>query len=75
MKTVNNNEESTKIEFFKRIFYSFQVLIVGIALPLLFLVGISDANQKKTTGTEVKQVINQTQLSVKPVVELYTPRI
>jgi hypothetical protein len=75
MKTVINNEESGKLEIFKRILYSFQVLIVGIALPLLFLVGISDGNQKKTTETEVKEISNTTQLSSKPVVDLYIPRI
>ena len=74
MKTVINNEGSGKVEFFKRILYSFQVLIVGIALPFLFLVGISDGNQKKTE-TEVKEITNTTQLSSKPIVELYIPRI
>ena len=73
MKTVIINEESSKLEFFKRILYSFQVLMVGIALPLLFLVGISDGNQKKPT--EVKEITNTTQLSTKPIVELYIPRI
>jgi hypothetical protein len=75
MKTVINNEGSDKLEFFKRALYSFQVLVVGIALPLLFLVGISDGNQKKTTETEVKEITNPTQLSAKPMVELYIPRI
>ena len=73
MKTVINNEGSGKLELFKRILYSFQVLMVGIALPLLFLVGISDGNQKKPT--EVKEITNTTQLSTKPIVELYIPRI
>jgi len=75
MKTVIKNEESGKLEFFKRILYSFQVLMVGIALPLLFLIGISDGNQKKTTETEVKEIANPTQLSARPVVDLYLPRI
>ncbi|MEP6927929.1 MAG: hypothetical protein ABI834_09850 [Ginsengibacter sp.] len=75
MKTVIINENSSKLEFFKRILYSFQVLIVGIAIPVLFLIGISDGNQKKTTETEVKEITNTTQLSAKPVVELYIPRI
>jgi hypothetical protein len=75
MKTVINNEESGRIELFKRILYSFQVLIVGIALPLLFLIGISDGNQKKANGTEVKEVTNTTQLSAQRMVELHTPKI
>ena len=75
MKTAINNEESGKLEFFKRALYSFQVLMVGIALPLLFLVGISDGNQKKSTETEVKAIDNPSQLSAKPMVDLYIPRI
>lgn len=75
MKTVIKNEETGKLEFFKRILYSFQVLMVGIALPFLFLVGISDGNQKKTTEPGVKVITNSTQLSAKPIVELYIPRI
>lgn len=75
MKTVFNNEESGKMELFKRTLYSFQVLVVGIALPLLFLVGISDGNQKKPAESELKEISNPTQLSAKPIVELYIPRI
>jgi len=75
MKTVHNNEESGKMELFKRTLYSFQVLVVGIALPLLFLVGISDGNQKKPAESELKEISNSTQLSAKPIVELYIPRI
>ncbi|MEP6947814.1 MAG: hypothetical protein ABI863_01005 [Ginsengibacter sp.] len=74
MKTVTNNEESGKSEFFKRILYSFQVLMVGIALPLLFLIGISDGNQKKPAETEVKEISNPTQLSAKSAIGLYIPR-
>ena len=75
MKTVIINEGSSKLEFFKRILYSFQVLMVGIALPLLFIIGISDGNQKKATEPEVKEITNTTQLSTKPIVELYIPWI
>jgi len=75
MKTVINNEESVKVEFFKRLLYSFQVLMVGIALPLLFLVGISDGNQKKSAEVEVKETSNTTQLSAKPIVGLFIPTI
>ncbi|MEP6947815.1 MAG: hypothetical protein ABI863_01010 [Ginsengibacter sp.] len=74
MKTVTNNEESGKVEFFKRILYSFQVLMVGIALPILFLIGISDGNQKKPAETEVKEISNPTQLSAKSAIGLYIPR-
>ncbi|MEO8764575.1 MAG: hypothetical protein ABI416_09825 [Ginsengibacter sp.] len=75
MTSVINNDETGKVEFFKRILYSFQVLIVGIALPLLFLVGISDGNQKKPAETEVKESSSSIQLSSKPMVGLFIPRI
>ena len=75
MKTVTRNEESGKLEVFKRILYSFQVLMVGIALPLLFLVGISDGNQKKSTESELKEISSTVQQPVKPVIGLYIPRI
>jgi hypothetical protein len=75
MKTVINNQESGKLEIFKRILYSFQVLMVGIALPILFLIGISDGNQKKSPETEVKEITNTTQLSTTQAVDLYIPRI
>ena len=75
MTTVINNEASGNTEFFKRVLYSFQVLMVGIALPLLFLVGISDGNQKKLPEDTIQQTSNTTQLSAKPIVGLFIPRI
>ena len=74
MKAVINNEESGKLEIFRRILYSFQVLVVGIALPLLFLIGISDGNQKRSAETEVK-ISNTNELSAKPVIGWHIPRI
>ncbi len=54
MKTVMDNEENQSFEFFKRILYSFQVLIVGIAIPVLFFLGISTReDQKKDKETEM----------------------
>ena len=75
MTTVINNEALGNTEFFKRVLYSFQVLMVGIALPLLFLVGISDGNQKKLPEDTIQQTSNTTQLSAKPIVGLFIPRI
>jgi hypothetical protein len=72
MKKVFNNEDSPKLEVFKRILYSFQVLMVGVSLPLLFLVGISDGNQKKSPETEVKEIVHTAQVSPKPVIGVYT---
>ncbi len=37
MKTVINNEPTEqRLEFFTRILYSFQVLVLGITIPVLF---------------------------------------
>jgi hypothetical protein len=49
--------------------------MVGIALPLLFLVGISDGNQKKSAGSEVREISSTVQQPVKPVIGLDIPRI
>jgi hypothetical protein len=70
VKTLINSDESLTFEFVKYIIYSFQVLMVGIAIPLLFIIGISDVNQKKTQETEVKKITNPIQLSAKPAIEL-----
>ena len=70
MKTVINFNETSTFEFVKHIIYSFQVLMVGIAIPFLFFIGISDASQKKTQETEVKEITNPIQLSTKPAIEL-----
>lgn len=39
MKTVSNNTVIKSFEFAKRILYSFEVLIIGIFIPFLFLIG------------------------------------
>jgi amino acid transporter len=70
MKTVINVNETSTFEIVKHIIYSFQVLIVGIAIPFLFFIGISDVSQKKTQETEVKEITNPIQLSAKPAIEL-----
>lgn len=48
------NKGSNRFEFFKRIVYSFQVIIAGIALPFLFLIGTSAGYQSKSTETEMR---------------------
>ena len=68
MKTIISNSIASISETAKRIIYSFQVLIVGVAIPVLFIIGISNANQAKKTGTETEQVNNSTQLPANPVV-------
>ena len=66
MKTIISNSRASIGETVKRTIYSFQVLIVGVAIPVLFIIGISNANQTKTTGTETEQVNNSAQLSTNP---------
>lgn len=53
MKTIIKKSEALGLEYFKRALYAFQVLVVGIAIPALFLIGISYNNPKKATETEV----------------------
>mgnify|MGYP001551732425 CR=1 FL=1 len=53
MKTVINHAAAESFEVVKRALYSFQVLIVGVLIPLLFIVGINtnlgDTMSKETT--------------------------
>ncbi len=46
MKTSNNITDHSISESLKRLLYSFQVLIVGIAIPVLFMMGISAKTPK-----------------------------
>ncbi len=75
MKTVIFKGDSFKFEFLKRILFSFHLFAVVIALPLLFLVGISNGNQKKTTETEKRIESNGSQLTAKPLSEMHVARI
>jgi hypothetical protein len=75
MKTVINSNENSILEFAKRGSYSFQVLIVGIAIPFLFLFGISNGNQKKVDENQMKEMSNMTELSSNNVVGFYIPSI
>lgn len=52
MKTATNNQATERFEFAKRILGSFQVLIIGLLIPVLFVAGITKDNQKKTWETE-----------------------
>ena len=75
MKTVINNEGSKRLEFFKSIIYSFQVLIVGIALVFLFLIGTSTRYQKKATETKMRTNDQLHKSTTKTVVEFPAARI
>ncbi len=75
MNTVINSNENSIAEFAKRSFYSFQVLTVGIAIPFLFLFGISHTNHKKVKENEVHEVKNVTQVSAKPETVFYNASI
>ena len=68
MKTIISNSIASISESVKRTIYSFQVLIVGVAIPVLFIIGISNANQTKKVETETEQVNNSAQLPTNPVV-------
>ncbi len=51
MKTVINNEATESLEFAKRILDSFEVLVIGVFIPFLFLIGIN-TNLGGTSGNE-----------------------
>lgn len=75
MKTIIDGNENSVFEFAKRSIYSFQVLIVGIAIPFLFLFGISNANQKKIDENQAKEISIMTDLSASNVIGFYIPKI
>lgn len=70
MKKLFNNEGTSRFEFFKRFLYSFQVLIIGIAIPALFFLGISTRDQKKAKDTEMSISANNSKLTAKSTIEL-----
>ncbi|MDQ2720049.1 MAG: hypothetical protein M3Z26_09875 [Bacteroidota bacterium] len=57
MKTVINSSATESFEFAKRILYSFQVLVIGLFIPLLFIIGIN-TNYGDTSVNETS--INKT---------------
>ena len=67
MKTTINSSITSISESAKRIIYSFQVLMVGIAIPVLFIIGIS-GTQKKQQENATEQITNTAQLPTNPVV-------
>ncbi len=75
MSAVTNQIKISNFEQFKRILYSFQVLMVGIAIPVLFILGTSNTVQKKATETEMVKPINNSELTAKPVSLLQVVKI
>lgn len=61
MKTVINNVAAESFEVAKRALYSFEVLIIGLLIPLLFVIGINtnlgDTSNKETTISKPHQEI------------------
>lgn len=74
MNTIIKSNENSIIEFAKRAISSFYLLVIGIAIPFLFLMGISNINQKKVQENEVKETSNSVQFA-KPIIGLYIPKI
>ena len=75
MKTILSNRIASISETVKRTFYSFQVLIIGVAIPVLFIIGISNASQTKKSGTETEQVNHSDQLTANPAVGFHIVKI
>jgi hypothetical protein len=71
MKTVIKSNQISTFEIAKYTLYSLQVLVIGIAIPILFFIGISVFDEKKTVEPEAKQTIPTAQISAKPAVDMY----
>lgn len=67
MSAVTNQIKISNFELFKRILYSFQVLMVGIAIPVLFIIGTSNSIQHKGAETETVKPLNNSGLTTQPV--------
>lgn len=52
MKTAINNQPTERFEFAKRVLASFQVLIIGVMFPVLFVAGVTKQDQKQPLKTE-----------------------
>lgn len=71
MKTQINYTEITVAESIKRIIYGFQVLIIGIAIPVLFFMGVSTkADQRREKETEVSSSAPSSRLTAQSFVEM-----
>ncbi len=68
MKTSTNNQPTERFEFAKRILATFQVLIIGVMFPVLFIAGITKDNQKKAPGNETS-VQHPKQVTVQGMVD------
>ena len=53
MKTAISNKSGEALEVAKRIIYSFQVLLVGLFIPFLFVFGISYKMPNTKAGSSV----------------------
>jgi hypothetical protein len=75
MKTVTFNSENPVVTYVKRFIYSFQVLMVGVAIPFFFLFGISDGNHKSNEEKTEKEVSKSTVKTPDNVYEINMPGI
>ncbi len=76
MKTQLSNVSGSKLETIRRGLYAFQVLVVGLAIPLLFALGISNDTVKKTTPVEnVSNVSNDINTAGMGAIEFHVPEI
>ncbi len=75
MKKVIINEETPGFELFKRVLYSFQVLIVGIAIPVLFFLGVSTKDQKKEKEIEMSISANTSNSTAISAIKLVNHQI
>lgn len=71
MKKAINKTATQGLETLNRILFSFQVLIIGIAIPALFFLGISTReDQKKVPEKEISASANNTQATASSTIAL-----
>ncbi|MEO7961432.1 MAG: hypothetical protein ABIR19_07790 [Ginsengibacter sp.] len=73
MKKAQFIASDNKLEMFKRIIYAFQVLIIGIAIPALFLIGIStnnDTGKSNQDNVQKQQDITASTSGFSPLIKL-----
>jgi hypothetical protein len=75
MKTVIFNSENPVVTYVKRSIYSFQVLMVGVAIPFFFLFGISDGNHKSKVANTEKEVSKSNSKTPDNVYQMNMPGI
>ncbi len=69
MKSIINNTADYAMEMVRRTLYTLQVLILVLAVPVLFMTGITNRGHKSASQNNTTEVRNDAQLSEKPMTD------